>query len=243
MKIKTILTAFLALTFAWQGNAQLLKKVVGNDNYVTREYKVSDFSKMTVTQPFNVVYKVNPDSAGCVSIYAEENIQELIGIKSEKGELTLRLSGMRAPEFGVILIHLYSSELKEVRNEAAATVELQSLIDQPEIKLTVVGSGQIKAPRTSSGVLNLNVSGGGDIFVGGKTGMGDYTIQGSGEIRALDVDATEVNTKITGSGTVKCQAEKLLKTFLTGSGKVLYKGEPELRTRTIGTGQVEAITE
>ena len=226
---------------ALQGNAQVFKKVKGNDNYVTREYKVADFSKLTVTQPFNVVYKVNPDSAGYISIYAEENIQELIGLKSENGQLTVRLTGLRNPDFGVILIKMYSSELKEVRNEAAATIELQSLIDQPELKLSVVGSGQIKAPQTSSGVLNLNVSGGGDIYVAGKTGMGDYSIQGSGEIRAADVTTSEVNAVITGSGTVKCHAEKQLKTFLTGSGKVLYKGEPELKTRTIGTGQVEPL--
>lgn len=238
MQVKSLLIALFGLMVAFQGNAQVFKKVVGNDNYVTREFKVNDFSKISISNPFNIIYKVNPDSAGYIRIYAEENIQDIISMKSEKGQLAIRMNGYRNPEFGVVLIHMYSSSLAEVRNEGSATFEVQSMIDEPEIKFSVIGNGQIKAEQTHSGVLNLNVSGGGDILVGGSAGMGDYSIQGSGEIRAAEVKAEEVNAVITGTGNIRCHADKTLKTFLTGTGKVAYLGTPELKMRTIGTGQV-----
>ncbi|MEG1587356.1 MAG: DUF2807 domain-containing protein [Bacteroidales bacterium] len=238
MHVKSLLIALFCSVIVFQTNAQVFKKVVGNDNYKTREFKVNDFSKVTITHPFNVIYKVNPDSAGYISVYGEENILDIISMKSEKGSLSIKMSGMRTPEFGVVLIRMYSSSLDEVLNEGSATFEIQSPIEGSEIKLSVVGNGQIKAEQTKSGVLNLNVGGGGDILVGGNTGMGDYSIQGTGEIRAAEVKATEVNAVITGSGNIRCHADKKLKTFLTGNGKVAYSGSPELKTRTIGTAQV-----
>ncbi|MGL4292889.1 MAG: GIN domain-containing protein [Bacteroidales bacterium] len=238
MQIKSILITLVCSVITIQANAQLFKKVVGNDSYTTREFKVNDFSKVTITHPFNVVYKVNPDSAGYVSVYGEENILDIISMKSEKGNLAIKMNGMRTPDFGVVLIHMYSSSLSEVLNEGSATFEVASPIESTEIKFSVIGSGQIKAPQTQSGVLNLSVGGGGDILVGGTTGMGDYSISGSGEIRAAQVKADEVKAVITGTGNINCHAEKELKTVLTGKGKVAYTGTPELKNRTIGTGQV-----
>lgn len=242
MKVKNFMIALLGLFIAFQANAQGFKKVVGNDNYVTRAFQVNDFSKISVANQFNIIYKVNPDSAGYIRIYAEENIQDIVSLKSTKGTLSISLkNGVRIPEFGVILMHVYSSSLTEVDNVGAATFEVQSMIDEPEITFNVVGDGQIKAKQTHSGVLNINVSGGGDVLVAGSTGMGDYSIQGSGEIRAADVAAEEVKAVITGSGKIKCHAEKELKTILTGNGKVEYTGTPALKTRTVGTGQVIAM--
>lgn len=238
MQVKSLMIALFGLMIAIQGNAQVFKKVVGNDNYTTREFKVNDFSKVSLSEPFNVIYKVNPDSAGYIQVYGEENILDIISLKSEKGNLAIKMNGLRTPEFGVVLIRMYSSSLTEILNEGAATIEVQSPIEGAEIKFSVIGSGQIKAEHTTSGVLNLNIGGGGDILVGGTTGMGDFSIQGNGEIRAAQLKAEEVKAVITGTGNIRCHADKSLKTFLTGNGKVAYTGNPELKTRTIGTAQV-----
>lgn len=238
MHVKSFLIMFVMTVIALQTNAQVFKKVVGNDNYQTREFKVNDFSKVSFTHPFNIIYKVNPDSAGYVRIYGEENILDILTLKSEKGSLSIKMNSFRSPDFGVILIHMYSSGLTEVNNEGSATFEVLSPLDASSIKFSILGKGQIKAENINAGVLNINIGGGGDVLVGGKTGLGDYSIQGDGEIRAQAMHAEEVNAVITGIGSIKCHAEKKLKTFLTGNGKVVYSGNPELKTRTIGTAQV-----
>lgn len=239
MNTRSLLIALSMIVMAVSAQAQLLKKVKGNDKYVTREYKVTDFSKVSTSHAFNIIYKVNPDSAGMVRVYGEENILDLLSVKSEKGELSLKLTGLRDPEFGVILIHMYSNALIGVKNEGAGTFEIQSPLDQPEISLSVLGSGQIKAGNIQAGVLKLNVGGSGDIVIqSGKVGFADYGVQGSGEVRAADVPAESGSAVITGSGTIRMNVAKELKTILTGSGKVYYKGNPELKTRTVGSGQV-----
>jgi Protein of unknown function (DUF2807). len=238
MQIKSLLLTLLACVITLHADAQIFKKVIGNDKYETRSYKVNDFSKVTISHPLNVVYKANPDSAGYISIYGESNILDLISLKSEKGNLSIKLNGMRTPEFGVILIRMYSSQLNNVVNEGGSSFEILSPINDSEIKLSVIGTGQIKAGQIDCGLLNVNISGGGDILVKGTAGMGDYSVTGKGEIRANDVVANEANATITGSGTIRCNATKSLKTFLTGNGKIIYSGQPELKTRTIGTGQV-----
>ena len=238
MNIKKFLLFILAVSFSFVSYGQLFKKVVGNDKYEWREYKVQDYSKINLSDAFNVTYKVNPDSAGFIKVYGEENILDMITIKSEKGKLTMKLSGKLKPEFGIISIQAYSSSLSEVDNQGAATFEIVSPIEGPEIKFTVLGAGQIKANDIACGVLKINVGGSGDVSVKGRAGMGDYNIQGTGDIKADDLKTEEVNASITGSGVIKCHAEKNLKTFLTGSGNIKYKGRPEIKTRTVGTGTV-----
>lgn len=238
MNAKSFLIALMSVMIAFQAQAQLLKKVSGNDKYVTKELKLSDFTKVSLSHAFNVIYKVNPDSAGIVRIYAEENIMEMLSIKSEKGKLSMKLNSVRDPQFGVILVHMYSNALQEVKCDGSGTFEIQTPIESPEISLSVTGSGQIKAESVTCGVLEASVGGSGDILVSGNVGFADLSVQGSGEIRALGLKAESGNAIVTGSGEIRCNVEKELKTVLTGSGKVYYEGKPAIKSRTVGSGQV-----
>ena len=238
MSKKTLLLILFSLTFSLTSFGQLFKKVVGNDKYEWREYRVADFHKINISDAFNIIYKINPDSAGLVKVYGEENILEMLTLKSEKGKLTMKLSSKIKPEFGIINIMVYSSNLIEVDNQGAATLDIVCQLDAPELKFTVLGAGQINVQDISCGVVKINVGGSGDVSIKGKAGYGDYNIQGSGDIKAEFLTATVVSASITGSGVIKCHAEKSLKTILTGSGNVKYNGNPELKMRTVGTGSV-----
>ncbi len=235
---KHLLLASLFMMLAFSGQAQGIKKVVGNNKYKTELYKVPDFTKVNMKADFNVVYKVNPDSAGYISVYAEENIIDLIDIETKKGKLEVNFNTLRTPDFGVVLIRMYSNKLTEVENLGTGVFDIRSMLDEPELTFTMTGVGQIKASETNSGVIKATVGGSGDIILGGKTGMGVYSINGSGEIDAKAVKATEVNASITGNGEISCYANGLLKTFITGSGIINYKGDAEVKSRTVGTGRV-----
>ncbi len=238
MITKHLLLTALCVMFAFTGQAQIMKKVVGNNTYKTELFKVPDFTKVNMLADFNVVYQVNPDSAGYVSIYAEENILELIDVETKKGKLEIKFNTLRTPEFGVVLIRMYSNKLTEVENLGAGIFDIRSKLDEPELIFTMTGGGQIKAMDTNSGVIKATVGGAGDVVLGGKTGMGVYSVNGAGEIDAKDVEANEVNASITGNGEISCNAEKTIKTFITGSGIINYKGDAEVKSRTVGTGRV-----
>ena len=238
MKTKHLLLTAICMMFAFSGQAQIMKKVVGNNKYETEVFKVSEFTRVNMLADFNVVYQVNPDSAGYVSVYAEENILDLIEFETKKGKLDVKFKTLRTPEFGVVLVRMYSKSLTEVENLGAGIFEIRSNIDAPELIFTQTGSGQIKALDTKSGVINVSVGGSGDVIIGGKAGMGVYSINGSGEIDAKSVKADEVNASITGGGEISCYADKNIKTFITGSGIIKYDGDAEIKSRTVGSGRV-----
>ncbi len=238
MNLKSFLIVLMSLVFTSQIQAQLLKRVNGNDKYETREYKVGDFTKVNLSHAFNVVYKNNPDSAGIVKVYGEENILDMLEVKCEKGKLWIKLKTIRDPKFGVILIHMYSNGLDEVICDGGGTFEILSPLDAPEIRLSVTGAGQIKAEKITCGVLQASVGGSGDILVAGTAGFADLSVQNKGEIRALDLKAESGSAHITGGGEIRCNIEKELKTVMTGGGKIYYSGKPELKSRSFGSGQV-----
>ncbi len=239
MYIKRILFVLLAAVCSFGAQAQRFKKVIGDDNYEWREFKVADFNKFNISEAFNITYKVNPDSAGVIRVYGEQNILDMLVLKSEKGKVNIKLKGSITPEYGIVNVVAYSSSLTEIDNQGAATFEILTPIHGSEIKFTVVGAGMIKAKYIDCGVMKVNVGGSGDVIIEkGKAGFADYSIQGKGDITAEEVVAEEISATITGSGTITCNAEKNLKTFLTGSGKVKYKGDPDLKTRTVGSGSV-----
>ncbi len=239
MNIKRILFVLFAIICSVGAYSQLFKKVVGDERYEWREFRVADFNKIDITEPFNIVYKVSQDSAGYLKINGEKNILDLLVIKSEKGKVSIKLKGSRKPDYGLITVHAYSSSLSEIDNQGGATFNLLTPIEGTELKFTVIGAGQVNAKHVTCGVMKVNVGGAGDVCIeNGNVGYADYSIQGTGDINAADVKAEEVNISITGSGTIHCFAEKNLKTFLTGTGKVKYKGKPVLKTRTVGSGTV-----
>ncbi len=229
------------MMFAFVGQAQIMKKVVGNDEYTTEIFKVPDFTKVNMLADLNVVYKVNPDSAGYISIYAEENILDLIEFETKKGKLEVKFNTLRTPEFGVVLVRMYSNSLTEVENLGVGVFDIRSKISAPELSFTQTGAGQIRATDTESGVIKASVGGAGDVVLGGKTGMGVYSVNGAGDINAKAVKAEEVNASITGNGEISCSADKNIKTFITGSGIIRYDGDAELKTRTVGSGRVEKM--
>ena len=78
MKNRILLVLLLTFLFANNSFSNLFKKTVGNDKYITKEYKVDDFVKINISHAFNLIYKVNPDSAGYIKVYGEENILDLM---------------------------------------------------------------------------------------------------------------------------------------------------------------------
>lgn len=226
-------------------SAQFGKKPVGNNNYVTITKPVEDFMRLTVWPKVNVYHKINADSVGQVRIHGEENIVHFLDFTVKKGKMDIAFINNMSVDFGFITVHIYSSDLTEAEVAGEGVLELNSRIDNPEIKLVVGGSGQINAKDLQAGVVKAHIAGGGDIKLAGKTGMASYTVNGTGEIRGRELVAEEVSCNSTGTGDILCNVEKLLKARLIGTGNVYYDGEPVIKRTVIGKGklikQVEPI--
>ena len=223
-------------------NAQTFKKIKGNKNYITKELKLDDYNKIQLYKAFNVTHKINPDSAGLVRVYAEENLFEIIGVSVEKETLVIKTNAMREPEFGQVNIITYSSSLNGAHSENGGNIFLESPIESSEIKLAIMGSGNIIAEKTTCGVLKASCNGACNVEVKtGNVGFGNYSITGNGTLEMQNIETTESKATITGGGKIKCNVKEKLKAMLTGSGTVFYKGNPEISSKTVGSGQVKSL--
>lgn len=237
-RLSFILICIFLLTAA-PSYGQLFKKLEGDNNYVNTTRQVDDFFRVTCANNFNVMYHQDSEKAGLIEIYAEENVAQALKTESKKGKLTIKLPGLGKKDFGVIVIHIYSSELTEVINDGASVFEISGPLKGSEIEFQVTGNGQIQAEQLDFEVIKAKLfTGSGDMLLKGSCRSVDLSVTGSGEIRAHDLKARDVNCTITGNGNIGCYAEKELKTMTTGSGNIYYNGNPEIKRKSIGSGKV-----
>jgi hypothetical protein len=66
-------------------------------------------------------------------------------------------------------------------------------------------------------------------------------ISGSGILDFVGIEAQEVQTEISGSGTIRVFAEEKLDVTISGSGTVYYSGSPDINTTISGSGKLKKI--
>lgn len=242
-RFNLILAAFLV--FAIGVNAQIGKKVIGDNHYIQKIKKVSDFKKLIVNHvKTNVIYSNNPDSAGYVRIYGEENVVNLLDITSDekKESLAIKYINMANVENGLLLIYVFSPEISLVDITGGVIVESKDKITSQDLKLAVSGSGQIRMTNLDCNKLTISLlTGSGDVFVKGKTVEAKYSVIGGGEIRADELFASNAGCSLKGNGNIGCNVDKLLKASIWGVGNIYYKGNAEVKSSIIGSGNVKKL--
>ena len=242
MKRVTIFITGVFLLFTFPLFYRTTQKIAGNNKYGHFTRKVEDFNKIKINHAVNVIYHQNADSAGYILLYCEDNLPAHIKTQSEKGKLHIKLSGLKSKDFGIIILHVYSSFLTEVENGSSGTFETVGKLFGAEVKFGMIGNGQIKAENLHYNIVKAKImTGSGDILLAGVCDYADLSVIGSGEIRAHDLQAKQVKCTITGNGNIGCYALSKLTTLSTGSGNVFYNGQPEIKKRSIGTGKVIPI--
>ena len=113
-------------------------------------------------------------------------------------------------------------------------------IESRILNLTVSGSGDIYLPDLKAERLKTVISGSGDIEVGGNGDAQDLSINisGSGDFKGIDFKTADVNVRVAGSGNVNVHAEENLNVRVAGSGNVRYKGNPRIDKSVAGSGTV-----
>lgn len=107
--------------------------------------------------------------------------------------------------------------------------------------IAINGSGGAKVAKVQGDDLQLAINGSGDMDVEGSVESLDISINGSAEIDASNLRAAEVQTSISGSGSIQTFAEKTLSASISGSGEIRYKGQPKVSKSIAGSGEVSPL--
>lgn len=106
-------------------------------------------------------------------------------------------------------------------------------------EFVISGSGSIYATNIENqGVMDVILSGEGNIALEGNSDMQNILLSGSGTMANFNLFTTETDIRITGSGNIECRASDSLNVDISGQGIVYYKGTPVVNTSISGSGNV-----
>lgn len=216
MKFKILLAA--ALTAASVTNLYA-------DDYAV---KVGSFSKLSVTDNVNVVYRANPDSVGYAWFSGDEQFADAFIFTNKGGSLRIQVNTDDVNNPGLPTVYLSSEFLVEVKNSSNKELRVESLSPGVDFKATQIGNGKVVVNGLKAGKVagTLN-TGNGTVSLSGQCETASLKIVGTGLIQADGLKALEVKCQIMGSGSIGCWPVEALKVMGIGSTKIYYKGDPQ----------------
>jgi hypothetical protein len=127
--------------------------------------------------------------------------------------------------------------VKRVTISGSGTVKAEGLRSD-DLRLEISGSGDMTFPQLTAGAVSLNISGGGKMTVSGEAESVAVRISGSGNVQTGELATQAAEVRISGSGNVKVNAAQTLDVQISGSGTVKYAGQPQLSQRISGSGSI-----
>lgn len=105
--------------------------------------------------------------------------------------------------------------------------------------LTVSGAGDATAPDLRADRLTVEISGAGDVTLGGTVDTQVVTINGAGDYDAEDLQSTTAEITVDGAGDAVVRVSDRLDATVDGVGSVEYIGDPQVTEDVSGVGSVE----
>jgi hypothetical protein len=127
--------------------------------------------------------------------------------------------------------------VKRVTISGSGTVRAEAL-RADDLSLEIGGSGDMAFPQLTAGAVSLGISGGGKMMVSGEAESVAVRISGSGNVQTGELATQAAEVRISGSGNVKVNAAQTLDVQISGSGTVKYAGQPQLSQRISGSGSI-----
>jgi len=187
----------------------------GSGNTISEFRDVNLFSKISSEGTFVVNISQGPTQS--LEILADDNIISRVRTTVSDGRLK---------------IYLEDGNYKNTFLEANITVA-----DLNEIKND--GTGDITVfELQSSGTMEIENIGTGNIAVAGYTDNLNIFNVGSGTINCAEFMAANVEIRIEGSGDCEVYCTESLNVSIEGSGNVYYKGSPSVTIDISGSGQL-----
>lgn len=182
------------------------KTVKASKNYVTKDIKVDNFTKLSVAGSPDVTY-TQKSGKPTVEVYTSDNIVDLLDIRVKDNTLYIGFKKNVSVSYNKLEVRVSAEKLNGI---------------------AVAGSGDVELNNVTANFTRASVAGSGTAILSGSTQEAEYSVAGSGDLLASDFVAKKASASVAGSGDIKCHATDFLKVRTSGSGSVGYKGNPEL---------------
>lgn len=215
-------------------------RVEGNGKIVRQARQASGFDGVALGVPGQLELRVGDSES--ITIETDENLQPLIETVVEDGVLrirpTTRNHNLRSDTIRIVV---QARRVERLSVGGSGTIKADSL-RSPRLNLDVGGSGTIDVRSVESDDVAAKVGGSGDIRVGGGNARNvTVAVAGSGDVDLGQLAASAAKVRVAGSGDVTVWAKDTLAMSIAGSGDVRYYGDPKVERKVAGSGEARRM--
>lgn len=226
--MKTILKSSLTILLLLAATAAF------SQNKETRD--VGKFN--TIGLAINAELYLSQGSGHEVIIEAPEDQLAKIETEVKNGNLKIKTESWRT-KFKNVKIWVTMPDVNGLYMSGSGKLMAETPIKSNDLEIRVSGSGKVKISELSGEELGISISGSGDVYLGGSAEEIGLSISGSGGLHAADLKVSEVDARISGSGSCSVDAIDELDASISGSGRVTYYSNPQVNASVSGSGKVK----
>lgn len=232
----TVVFLVLGVT-ATKCNSFVAGGIKPSSNFITRDYKVSDFDHILSSAVADISYTQSTDGSYALQVYGPDNIVELVNVSVKNNTLSLSMTKKNIKN-SKLTIKISSPTLHEVKLSGVGAFNIEDSFNTETLNMYSDGVGSILIKDITSTHLSVSISGVGDAKIEGETENATLRSHGVGSISANKLKAEHVDASSNGVGSIACYATKSIKAKANGVGSISYKGDPtekELKKNGIGS--------
>ena len=203
-----------------------------------KRYAISDFDRIQVMGPFNVV--IQTGRATSVTASGDAAALDMISVNSSSGVLTVKTltkarsswkeQPHKAAKFVIIMPKL--TDLRLLGSGSISASEMRGIATN----ISLNGSGQINVAKLASDNTTVRLNGAGRITVSGTAKNLDANISGSGDLDATQLTASDLKIASSTSGRIIIRAMRTADIKQNGAGDVRIIGKPSCLVENLGAG-------
>lgn len=246
MKAKLNVLLVILLTSLLTGCTFVTERAEGikpSKNYITRDYKIKDFSAIDATTVGDIYYTQSTDGKSTLQIYGPDNFVELIQVSVKNNTLILAMDKhKRIKNAKKLKITVSSPNLNSIQFKGVGNIHIEDPFITGRLDIESKGVGNIQIKNLDCQNLTVSSMGVGNVDLKGKAVNANLITKGVGDIEATELESTHVKASSNGVGNISCNAVQSIDAAVKGVGSINYKGTPAQKTFSKkGVGSIKNI--
>ena len=223
-------TTFLVLVLA---GAACTKQLTGSGTVVSRQFPVTPFSKIQVSNAFAVRLSIGSPEA--VTIRVDDNLVDDLDIGVSDGTLRIGLKGGMSVSRATLEADVTASSLSAINGSGASTITPLDPIKSPSFVLTMSGASRFDgAVAFSDGSVEL--SGASEAVLRGSASTLTVTVSGASHLQARDLSIGALTIDLSGASRGEVHVTGTISASASGASTLAYVGSPTFTRKDISGG-------
>ena len=183
---------------------------------------------------------VSPGAESSLVVRAPENLLGSLRTRVEGDTLVIGTTRRVGFSGGRVTYHVVTPKLERISLSGSGDIRAETMAGD-DIELHLSGSGDLYVGDLRADDLEVDLSGEGDVQLSGEVTEQTAKLSGVGDYRACALLGETAEVEVSGVGDALVWANRTLDAEVSGVGSVRYRGEPEVDMDVSGVGSVSRL--